>query len=62
MPKSKPKTTQAPTLEEIARRAYDLFIARGGQPGHELDDWLQAESELLNKQSHAPDDGNNGSG
>jgi hypothetical protein len=62
MPKSKPKTTQAPTLEEIARRAYDLFIARGGQPGHELDDWLQAESELLNKQRHAPDDGNNGSG
>jgi hypothetical protein len=49
-------------MEEIARRAYELFIARGGQPGHELDDWLQAESELLNERSHAPDDGNNGSG
>ena len=26
----------------IRERAYQLFEARGGQPGHELDDWLQA--------------------
>jgi len=37
----------APTTEEIAQRAYEIFLARGSQPGHELDDWLQAESELL---------------
>lgn len=29
----------------ISRRAYQLFEMRGRQPGHELDDWLQAERE-----------------
>jgi len=38
----------APAIPErdIARRAYDLFLARGCTPGHQLDDWLQAEREL----------------
>lgn len=36
-----------PTHEEIARRAYDLFERRGGQHGHDLADWLEAERELL---------------
>jgi hypothetical protein len=31
---------------DIARRAYDLYLARGGEPGHQLEDWLQAEREL----------------
>jgi DUF2934 family protein len=31
---------------EIARRAYDLYLARGSEPGHDIDDWLQAEREL----------------
>jgi hypothetical protein len=30
----------------IRERAYQLFEARGGQPGHELEDWLQAEREI----------------
>jgi hypothetical protein len=32
--------------EEIKRRAYEIYLARDGQPGGELDDWLQAEREL----------------
>jgi HSP20 family molecular chaperone IbpA len=31
----------------IARRAHELFEARGREHGHDLDDWLRAESELL---------------
>jgi HSP20 family molecular chaperone IbpA len=31
----------------VARRAYHKFVGRGGQPGGELDDWLNAERELL---------------
>ena len=34
------------TREDIARRAYDLYLGRGREPGHELEDWLQAEQEL----------------
>ncbi len=31
----------------IARRAYELFEARGLQHGHDWEDWFRAESELL---------------
>jgi len=30
----------------IARRAYELFEARGGLHGHDLDDWLEAERQI----------------
>jgi Protein of unknown function (DUF2934) len=36
-----------PITEAIAKRAYELFLARGGENGHDLDDWLRAERELL---------------
>ena len=32
--------------EDIRRRAYEIYLDRGEQPGRELDDWLQAEREL----------------
>jgi Protein of unknown function (DUF2934) len=32
--------------EEIRNRAYEIYLQRGRQPGHELEDWLQAEREL----------------
>ena len=32
--------------EEIRRRAYEIYVERGQQPGRELDDWLQAQREL----------------
>ena len=39
--------------EEIRRRAYEIYLARGGEPGHDLEDWLQAERELTTDQSRA---------
>ena len=32
--------------EEIRRRAYEIYLNRGEQPGREMEDWLQAEREL----------------
>ena len=32
--------------EEIARRAYELFLERGGSHGADQDDWYRAEREL----------------
>jgi len=32
--------------EEIRRRAYEIYLERGEQPGCDLDDWLQAEREM----------------
>jgi outer membrane protein TolC len=39
-----------PTHEDIAQRAYVLYEARGREDGHDLDDWLQAERELLEEE------------
>ena len=36
----------APSREEVRLRAYEIYLQRGGLPGNELDDWLQAEREL----------------
>ena len=36
----------SPTHEAIADRAYQLFLSRGRQGGHEVEDWLAAEREL----------------
>ena len=33
--------------EQIARRAYELFQARGGEHGYHMADWFQAEKEIL---------------
>jgi len=32
--------------EQIRIRAYELYEQRGGEHGHDFDDWLQAELEL----------------
>jgi hypothetical protein len=40
-----------PTTEEIALRAYQIYLERGGAPGNALEDWTRAERELLEKSS-----------
>lgn len=32
--------------EQIRERAYEIYLARGGQEGDEVSDWLAAEREL----------------
>ncbi len=34
----------------VARRAYQLFVSRGGAHGHALEDWLTAEAEVASEQ------------
>jgi Protein of unknown function (DUF2934) len=34
-----------PSEDEIARRAYELYVRRGGEHGKELEDWASAEKE-----------------
>jgi len=33
-------------LERIAARAHEIYEARGGEHGQDLNDWLQAEREI----------------
>jgi Protein of unknown function (DUF2934) len=37
--------------QAIREAAYALFEARGCEPGHELDDWLEAEAQVLQMES-----------
>jgi hypothetical protein len=33
--------------EEVRQRAYQIFEQRGAAPGSDVEDWLQAEAEIL---------------
>ena len=47
----KERSTETLSLEEqVRRRAYELYVQRGNESGSELDDWLQAEEEILQAQ------------
>jgi len=47
-------SAETPVIEEeIRRRAYELFEARGGEDGHELEDWLRAEEEIRGSKTDA---------
>jgi Protein of unknown function (DUF2934) len=37
---------------QIRERAYQLYQERGNTPGHENEDWLRAEREILTRQNH----------
>jgi hypothetical protein len=37
------------TQEQIRRRAYDLYMQRGGTHGMDAEDWFRAEAELLGR-------------
>jgi hypothetical protein len=43
-----------PDPKKIAHRAYELYLDRGGDPGHDCDDWLRAERELKEQGEAAP--------
>jgi hypothetical protein len=42
---------QKTSREEIEKRAYRLFEERGYRDGHALEDWIDAETELINTDS-----------
>jgi Protein of unknown function (DUF2934) len=37
---------RAPSGDEIARRAHELYLQRGGEHGKDVEDWVRAEKEL----------------
>jgi hypothetical protein len=48
-------TKKVPSQSEIEFLAYQIFMERGGEPGHDLSDWLQAEEQLKTRsEAEAP--------
>jgi Protein of unknown function (DUF2934) len=49
-PGSEPQSAEDySSREEIELRAHQIYVERGGAHGQDVDDWLQAERELLEK-------------
>jgi DUF2934 family protein len=48
-PNTEVQTATPVTEVEISRRAYQIFQARGGVNGSPLDDWLEAERQLMGR-------------
>ncbi len=44
--KAPAKTSSKPTHEQIAKRAYEIYLERGCTSGDPMQDWLRAEQEL----------------
>ena len=44
--KSKKAAAAKPTQDQIAARAYEIYLERGATPGDPMQDWLRAEHEL----------------
>ena len=52
---AKPEQGSLELAEDLIRvRAYHLYENRGGEDGHDVDDWLQAEAEVLGKKPASP--------
>jgi hypothetical protein len=53
-PDPKPKSgPEAKVQQQIALRAYDIWLASGGRHGDDVSHWLQAETEWLQRQRQA---------
>jgi Protein of unknown function (DUF2934) len=50
-PEHQPSVTtenqRAMSKDDVAHRAYELFLARGRVDGHDVEDWLEAERQLV---------------
>ncbi|MBD3346681.1 MAG: DUF2934 domain-containing protein [Chitinivibrionales bacterium] len=40
----------AATKEKVSQRAFEIYLGRGGEDGHAMDDWLKAEGEIVGSQ------------
>jgi DUF2934 family protein len=47
--KTQVEVSNSPSPEEIRQRAYELYMEGGCVHGRDLDDWLQAERDLMKK-------------
>jgi len=43
--------TDRPVEEQIRLLAHEIWLQRGGQDGSEMDDWLQAEEQILSERN-----------
>ena len=45
---------QEVSRDEIARRAYEIYVQRGSENGMDVEDWLRAEKEVSGQAADVP--------
>ncbi len=40
------RSNSEPTYDAVSRRAFEIWERNGRMPGHDVENWLQAEAEL----------------
>lgn len=53
-PRKAPATKPGPSQDDIALRAYHIYLQRNGASGNPFEDWKQAEQELLAEAASKP--------
>ncbi|UCE66252.1 MAG: DUF2934 domain-containing protein [Candidatus Zixiibacteriota bacterium] len=48
-PRTTPKIDLRTYINELNRRAYEIFQQKGSSHGHDWDDWFQAEKDIKRK-------------
>jgi hypothetical protein len=46
---------EAISREELEKRAYELYLRRGAEHGHDEEDWLLAEAQLTEERNRGPE-------
>jgi len=49
-PRTQTQPEGLPLEERIRQRAHEIYLERGGEDGSEMEDWLQAEQEILGQE------------
>jgi len=39
-------------VENVKKRAFELYQKRGGKPGNDQDDWYMAEKEIMSQSQY----------
>jgi hypothetical protein len=47
------KLAETPSEQEIALRAYEIYLDRGQADGRDLDDWLEAKRQLTSEMDNS---------
>jgi hypothetical protein len=48
--KPQPRPEDQPLEARIRERAHEIYLERGGEDGSDMEDWLQAEQEILGQE------------
>jgi hypothetical protein len=44
-----------PSHDDVAKRAYSIYVSQGSRPGCDIQHWQEAEAQLVEEHNHTAD-------